>query len=263
MSLSLADALGPQHGDARPWCVAQLLDVDAVTNRAQVSIDGGPAVWLPFVSNSFDGITTVMVLRDPGQSGAGQLVLGPCGTQPDPPPPPPVQPTPSDPVSDPVTKTVRTVITPTWSGTYRDSWNSWSITWNAGRYGGPSTLYQGSKYGSGGLRGLATYGSQVANLRASQITSMKVTVKVATSDTGTVVLQGSPNGSRPGGAPSSSGALASRAGSGQVELPASVREAFRTGAVKGLALVGSDYLGVRGTSLASGMALAITYVRPA
>lgn len=257
--MDLASALGPAHGDERPWCTAQLLAVDNTTNRAQVSIDGGEAVWLPFVSNSYTGITTVFVLRDPQRSGAGQLVIGPCGTQPAdavPPPPPPAP----DP-STPSTVTSTALIRPTWSGTYRSIRGTWD-RWNTDRYGGRSTLYQGDAYGSGPLMGLAVYGDQVKNLRALSIAKVSLSVTLATGS-GTVVVQGSPSGVKPSGAPSSSGSTASRSGSGSIPLPADVCEAFRTGATKGLALVGTDYLGVRGTSLASGMALSITYTRAA
>lgn len=257
--MDLAGALGPDHGDARLWCTAQLLAVDTTSNRAQVSIDGGPAVWLPFVANVFDGITTVFVLRDPTRAGAGQLVIGPCGTQPpdDVPPPPPSQPDPST----PSTVTSTAVIRPTWSGTYRSIRGTWD-RWNVDRYGGRSTLYQGNAFGSGPLTGLAVYGDQVKNLRALSISAITVGITLATGS-GTVTVQGSPSGVKPGGAPSSSGSTASRSGSGSIALPSDVCEAFRTGLVKGLALVGSSYLGVRGTSLGSGMALSITYTRGA
>lgn len=257
--MDLATALGPTHGDARPWCTAQLLAMDTAANRAQVSIDGGSAVWLPFVANNYTGITTVFVLRDPQRAGAGQLVIGPCGTQPadEVPPPPPPAPDPSTPSG--VTSTA--VVRPTWSGTYRSIRGTWD-RWNTDRYGGRSTLYQGDAYGSGPLTGLATYGDQVANLGALSIASISVGITVVTGS-GTVTVQGSPSGSKPAGAPSSSGSTASRSGSGPLVLPTDVCEAFRTGGTKGLALVGTSYLGVRGTSLASGMALSITYTRAA
>lgn len=161
-----------------------------------------------------------------------------------------------------VTRTV--TITPTWSGSYREAYGQWD-RWNTGRYGGRSTLWQGSKYGSGPMKGLATYGNKLLELGADEITQVEVTLRGVgmNSDLPSIVVQGSPHGSKPGGAPSSSGATASgQTGSTsatKVRLPESVREAFRTGAVKGLAIVGSGYGGVRGTSAADGMALRVTY----
>lgn len=161
-----------------------------------------------------------------------------------------------------VTKTV--TINPTWSGTYRNQ-GGWD-RWNTNRYGGRSTLYQGSAHSSGPLKGLATYGNQIANLKATAITKIEVTLRGAGLGEGSfpsVSVQGSPHGSKPGGAPSSSGATASgspgQSGTDKVSLPSSVRENMRTGDVKGLALVGSGYAAVRGTSLAGAMSLRITY----
>src|SRR6185312_14277558 len=138
LQLSHAIPQGPKFGaDARQWSVAQLLAIDTVKNRAQVAIDGGPAVWLPYVSNVYTSITTVFVLRDPLGSGSGQLVIGPAGTQSainTPPPPPP---------QVPVAKQVTVVIRPTDSGTWSEKWGRY-YAWNVGRYGGSTTLYQGS-----------------------------------------------------------------------------------------------------------------------
>lgn len=255
--MDLADALaGGGRLDGRAWTTAQLLAVDTAGNRARVSIDGGPGVWLPYVASSYTGITTVFVLRDPTRGGAGQLVLGPCGTQApiDVPPPPP------DPaVSPPAPVTARATIRPTWSGTWRASAAAWD-RWNADRYGGRSTLYQGSAYGSGALTGLAVYGGQVVNLRALSITSAAVYALTVTGS-GSLTVQGSASGSKPAGAPASSGSTAT--GMGWINLPADVREALRTGATRGFAAVGANYLAVRGTSYPAGMALRITYTRNA
>lgn len=171
--------------------------------------------------------------------------------------------------STPKTKTEKTVIKPSWSGTYRNQ-GGWD-RWNTGRYGGRSTLYQGNNYGSGPVKGLAVYGNRVQNLGAVEIISIKVLVRRApTGGSGnvSVVVQGSPHGSKPGGSPSSSGATASAGvdydkSTSKITLPASMREAFRTGDIKGLALVGSAYAGVYGTSRADGMALEIEYKRRA
>lgn len=236
----------------RQWASAQLLAVDSGTNQAQVSIDGGSAVWLPMIASNYDSATVVAVGFDPL---GGPLVLGPIGSQLEPPAPPAPAPAPDDPstVSD------TAVVRPSWSGTWRVVRSDWD-RWNVDRYGGRSTLWQGSGFGSGTLVGLATYGSQVVNLRALSIQSIRVNI-VPAYGSGTVVLQGSPSGSQPSGAPSSSGSTAS--GVDNIALPSDVREGFRTGSVKGLALVGSTYLGVRGTSHPSGMSLSITYTRRA
>jgi hypothetical protein len=170
------------------------------------------------------------------------------------------------PVPPPATESVTVTIKPKWSGTWRNSRNAWD-RWNVDRYGGRSTLYQGDGYGSGPLTGLAVYGTQVRDLGAISIESITVTLIGADLASGgvTITVQGSSNGTQPSGAPSSSGATASgtpgRAGTDKVALPSSVREDFRTGAVRGLATVGSAYGAVRGTSAAAGMALAVKYTR--
>lgn len=251
--MSIARAVGARSARVtRQWAPAQLLAVDSGTNQAQVSIDGGTAVWLPMLASNYDSATVVAVAFDPL---VGPLVMGPIGAQLEPPPAPAPAPAPDVPstVSD------TAVIRPSWSGTYRVIRADWD-RWNTEKYGGRSTLWQGNAYGSGTLIGLATYGSQITNLRALSISRITVNI-VPAYGSGTVVLQGSPHGSKPSGAPSSSGSTAS--GSDNIPLPSDVREAMRTGSVKGLALVGSTYLGVRGTSDPSGMSLSITYTRRA
>lgn len=169
----------------------------------------------------------------------------------------------SYPVPPPTTETVKTTIKPKWSGTWRTDRAAWD-RWNTDRYGGRSTMYQGSAYGSGNLEGLAVYGTQLRDLGADSIDAITVSlVSAGLSGTGgpTVTLQGSPQGSKPGGAPSSSGATVSGTPTEKVSLPSSIREAFRTGDVRGLALVGSNYQAVRGTSAAAGMVLTVTYTR--
>lgn len=245
-----------RSGDRRMWTVGQLLGVDTAANRLLVSVDGSPSVALPFVPGAYDGITTVFVLRDPDGSGAGQMVLGPCYSMPEPPPPPPPQ---DDPAQPPALVTQTVTVRPTWSGTWRVVRSAWD-RWNTDRYGGRSTLYQGSAYGSGDLIGLAVYGEQLVSLGATEITRVVVSTPLATGS-GDATVQGSPHGSKPSGAPTVSGATAS--GASAVELDASVREAMRTGSVKGLATVGASYRGTYGTSKANGMSLAVTYTRPA
>lgn len=243
----------PGNGDRRPWVIGRLVSIDAVALRAAVSIDGSPAVSLPYVPGTYTGITTVFVLRDPYGTGAGQLVLGPCYAE-------TAEVVPAPPVDDPtVTTTETALIRPTWSGTWRSIRSAYD-RWNTERYGGRSTLYQGEAYGSGPLTGLAVYGDQVAALGAVSISRIVVSTPLATGS-GAVTLQGATNGTKPAGAPSTTGATAS--GVTAVELDASMCEAFRTGAVKGLASVGANYRATYGTARASGMALSVTYTKTA
>lgn len=253
--MDLAAALGPTHGDSRPFVVGRLLDVDNEANRAQVTVNGSAPVWLPLMPGLYEGITTVWVLTDPNRSGSGQLVLGPCYQEPEievpaPPPDPVVTPAP------PVTATA--LIRPLGSATYRHIRGAWD-RWNVDMYGGSSTLYQGDAYGSGPLTGLAWYGDQIVNLGASVILGVTVSTPRATGS-GTVTLQGAPHGSRPG-APAPSGGIA--AGDASVALTGAMCEALRTGAAKSLATVGGNYRATYGAAHASGMALSITYQRPA
>lgn len=256
--MDLASALTTGRvGDRRLWTTGRLIGIDTTANRARVSVDGSPEVLLPFVPGVYDGITTVFVLRDPDSRGAGQFVLGPCYAEAAPPPPPPPQ---DDDPAEPVkTVTETALIRPTWSGTWRVSRSAWD-RWNVDRYGGRSTLYQGSAYGSGTLIGLAVYGDQVASLGALEITRVVVSTPPATGS-GDVTLQGAPHGSKPAGAPSPSGVTA--AGATAVELPSTIREGMRTGSVKSLACVGGNYRGTYGTSRPAGMALSVTYTRRA
>ena len=256
--MDLAKALAANPGDRRQWVTAQLLDIDTVTNRAQVSIGGSLAVWLPFLPGVYTNITTVFVLRDVAGSGAGQLVLGPCYAEVEPPPPPPAPPPDVQDPDDPTLRTLTALVRPNFSGTYRVIRSAWD-RWNVGRYGGSSTLYQGSAFGSGELVGLATYGTAVKNLGALKILSIRVSTPLATGG-GNASLKGSAMGSEPAGAPTHAGDTFT--GSSFVDLDAATCESFRTGAARGLATVGGSYRGTRGTSHPSGMALSVTYQRP-
>lgn len=246
-------------GSGLPWTVARLVEEpDPVTNRATVSINGSQPVSLPYLPSDYTGITTVYVQLDPLRTGAGQMILGPCGVaDEDEPDPDPVPPPPSGTVTvGPVT------ILPTWSGTWSAKWSRYGA-WQPSRYGGVTTLYQGNKYGSGNLTGIAVYGNQISGLGASSIVSMSVRSLIATSDTGTPTFQGTAAGTRPSGAPATVGS-GTASGTGWVDLvPSGIAEAMRVGAIKGLVAVGSDYLGVYGQAHPSGMALVVTYTRPA
>lgn len=250
--MDLAAALGSTHGDRRPWLVGRLIAVNATTNRAQVTIDGSPPVWLPFVPGVYDGVTTVFVLADPVRAGSGQLVLGPCFQEPAAEvPPPPEAPAPTATVS------ATALIRPVGSATYRHIRAAWD-RWNVTMYGGRTDLYQGDAYGSGPLTGLAWYGSQITNLNAVSITSVKVATPRPTGS-GNVTLQGAPHSSRPSGAPAPAGETAS--GDSSVTLTAAMREALRTGSAKSLATVGANYRATYGSAHPSGMSLSIAYTR--
>lgn len=163
----------------------------------------------------------------------------------------------------PATIQVEQTINPQWSGSWRDG-RGWD-RWNVDRYGGRSTLYQGNDFGSGPMKGLATYGDQLVNLGAISIDAIAVNVEAVTGS-GAAVVQGSPHGGPPTGAPVSSGDTASTGalgtgGRGAAFLSPTTREGMRTGAVRGLALVGASYLGVRGTP--DGMSITVLYTRPA
>lgn len=166
-----------------------------------------------------------------------------------------------------VTATV--TISPQQSGTWRSSYGKWDV-WGGSLGGGLPAVYQGNAYGSGPLTGLACYGDQVLNLGAISITRITLNVSRNGSGSGPVALtvQGSPNGTRPAGAPTSSGTTASTGavalnGSGSVDLPSDVRENFRTGAVKALAAVGGSYAGFGGTATPGSFTLTIQYTRNA
>jgi hypothetical protein len=122
------------------------------------------------------------------------------------------------------------------------------------------------------MTGLAVYGDQIVNLGAASIDAITVAVYRADDSvsSGKVpVVQPSPNGTQPGGAPAVAGASVAGPplvpGQGAtVALPGSVLDGFRTGAYKGLVTVGSDYAAFSGTPdrapvHADGMALVVTY----
>lgn len=165
-----------------------------------------------------------------------------------------------------VTATVS--IGPQSTGTWRSGYG-WD-TWGNDIHGGVADIYQGSAYGSGALTGLACFGDQIVNLGAIAIQKATLSVRRNGSGTGAVPLtvQGSPNGSRPGGAPSGSGSTASTGGVAtnawaSVDLPADVCEALRTGGAKGLIAVGGSYAGFGGTTTPGSFTLAIQYTRNA
>ena len=222
---------------------------------ATVTLDGAPYV-IPYMSASYGTLPrAVWVALD--DWGRPALVMG-TSTAADSSAPPP----------DPGgggggTVQVTTTIVPQWSGSWRSDRAAWD-RWNTDRYGGRSTLYQGNGSGSGPMKGLATYGDQLVNLGAISIDRIQVAIRSVGLASGSpaVTVQGSPHGSQPAGAPSSSGDTASGM-DGLVDLSAPLREAMRVGLVKGLATVGSAYSAAAGAGSGDGMALTVTYTRPA
>lgn len=254
----------PAAADARMLVQGLLVAVNTITNRATVSIDGSSGiVMVAQPSGSYVVGNVVNVLKNP-RAGADQyLCLGPTGgTTVD---------VPAIPVAPPTTTTATVIILPEWTGTW-DTDSSRFDNWNLSRtiYGGRSTLYQGDKYGSGPLVGLATYGDQIKNLGALTIVSIEVTLRgagLAETVFPPVKLRAATNAT-PAGAPAPAGATVSaspgKTGVVQVALDAGVLDGYRTGTYKSIALAGTgsgEYSAVRGTSDADGMALTVNYTR--
>lgn len=158
-------------------------------------------------------------------------------------------------------------IAPQSSGTWRAAggWDSW----NGGRYGGTSDIYQGDAYGSGQLLGFAGYGDQIVNLGALSIDEIMLIAKKNDTNglSAALTVQGSPLPNRPGGSPyagpfaAASTAAIGPGNWGTVTLPGSLCEAFRTGAAKGLLAVGSDYGGFGGTGTPGSFVLTVRYTK--
>jgi hypothetical protein len=253
-------------------CLGPTLGYPSVVTATLISLTAtrmtvtwnGTSYSLPFLAGTYTTNQQVWVQLDPSRFGTPQVVLG---AAPDP-PPVAAQPAPTYPSTRAGTVTGTAVIFPEWSGTWRaasSAWNDWNVAAN-----GVDTLWQGTGYGSGALTGLATYGSRVTDLGATSISQVLVTLRGADATASTyltVTVQGSPNGEMPVGAPTVSGDTASgapgRSGVDRVALTAPMCEALRSGSARGLALVGASYAAVRGAGSADGMALSITYTKPA
>lgn len=246
-------------GAVRPRSSAELAEVTA-TGAGNVTVTVLDASYtIPAPIGTFTVGQSAWVLLD--SWGAPVIAIGPATVAPTPapatPPPPAVA----------TTVTARAFITPQVSGTYRPGygWNGWFGTGGAGS----SDIFQGDAYGSGALQGFAGYGNQVANLRALSIESITLRVrKNSDGNASNLVVRTSALGSRPAGAPSSFGDSASSGTipSGQwgtVAFTAAMREAFRTGAAKGLAAIGSQYGGFGGTARPGSFLLQIRYTKNA
>lgn len=226
------------------------------SNSIDVDVDG-TTYSVPALPASYTVGDTAWLHLD--EWGTPFLCLGPSST----PPPPTSTPTaPTTPTTAPATATIG----PQSSGTYSVNQGRWD-TWNAGRYGGASDIYQGNAYGSGPLVGFAGYGDQIVNLGAISIDEITLSAR-KTGDGNSAVLsvQGSPSGGRPGGGPGGSGDTVSTAsigsaGWGSTAFTGAMRDAFRTGALKGLVAVGGQYGGFGGTATPGSFVLNIRYTR--
>lgn len=251
-------------GDPRTIRTGLVLSVNSSARRVVVSIDGSSGSSMPYTGDAADYSAgmAVAVMRTPGTPGMNQWCIGSAGI--------PLDGDIPDVDEGPSTSvTVTRTISPTWSGTWRDDRSAWD-RWNTSSYGGRSTLYQGDGHGSGDLTGLATYGQQIVALNATAITSMTLTLKGASLSEAsypTITVQGATNGYKPAGAPTTAGSTFNgspgRSGTDTVTINSTVREAFRVGTYKGIALVGASYGAVRGTATAGAMTLTITYTKAA
>ncbi len=227
----------------------------------QVTVDvAGSVVTVPSVAGEYAAGETAWVLLDDWARPV--IALGPS-----------VEPAAAAPDAPPAgggtVVTATATIGPQSSGTYRVSAGAWD-QWNVGRYGGASDIYQGDAYGSGLLRGFAGYGDQIRNLGAISIDEAILTArKTPDGNTAALTVRGTTYGSRPGGEPTdgsfelaSSGPIGSGQ-TGEIALPAGLREALRTGAARGLVAVGGTYGGFGGTGTPGSFTLRIRYTKAA
>lgn len=253
-------------------CVAPLADADVIVAGTVAAINSargtltvntlGGQYELPYNAAAYTVGAAVYIRRDPQRFGVPVHVDGLQGNYEAPKPETPGGGSPNDPKLE----NRQAVIQPQQSGSWRSSQSRWD-NWNTDRFGGVSTLWQGNDYGSGPMTGWAGYGDQVVNLRAQQIVAMWVNVVRADTSSSAgkaATVQGSPDGSRPGGGPGGSGDTATTSGltpgQGQsLQLPGSTYDAWRTGGFKGIRLTGGDYGGFAGTSRADGMTLTVHY----
>lgn len=228
----------------------------------------GARFELPYAPGTYAPGTAVHVIRSTSSYGRPEFVLGPSGNYN---PANPGQPGGgSENGGSLVTR--QTTILPVWSGSWRARFGRWD-SWNTDRYGGRSTLWQGDGYNSGPMAGLAVYGDQIAALRAEEILSITARVWRADSSVAAgkvAVLQPSPDGEKPAGAPTISPALSASSPAltpnevADVAMPGAVLDGFRTGAFRGIVTVGAEYAGFNGTPdrapiRADGMALTVQF----
>lgn len=243
-----------------------LMAIDTTKNRVQVSVDGSSGVWMSYLTGSYTVGDMVWVFRESLPGAAGMMCLGSVGGT-------PAVTLPTAPAAGGTTEAAVAKILPQWTGTWRVARSAYD-RWNEARaeYGGRATLYQGDGFGSGQLYGLALYGSQIADLGATSISSIILTLRDASLSLASrpaMQVRAATNTSA-AGVPAPTGvtmtppALAKGAVT-QLALDATLLDGFRTGTLQALAMVGvgtSKYNAVRGTSDADGMALTVNYTRP-
>ena len=221
---------------------------------------GGVYELQPFAAGTYAVDDLVWVMRHPTGFGEPQAVLGAAGGS-------RAGGNPGGGSGNPGELQQRqAVISPQDSGSFKAAQSRWD-SWNTDRYGGVRALWQGNQYGSGPMIGWAGYGDQVVNLHATRITGMWLDVQRSdSSDPGGRVafLMGSPNGTRPGGAPAGSGDAASTPSlrpneSARIYLPPGTYDGWRTGGFKGLRTVGADYLALYGADRGGAMVLTVQY----
>lgn len=214
----------------------------------------GASFTVPALSGTYTIGQSAWVLTD--EWGRPNFALGPSAVT-----------APTAPGSPPAgggsTVTAFATIGPQWSGSWDSDSSRWN-NWNA--YLGVTNVWQGDGYGSGVQRGFFAYGDQVANLGAASIQSAVLRVQVIRNGPTSLTVQGSPSGSQPPGSPASSGDTAASASiatgqTGDIALTPAMREAFRTGAAKGLVAVGSAYGGFGGTATPGSGVLHIQYTK--
>lgn len=241
-----------------PMVLGTVSAVNTGALRATVSVLGQSAV-IPYTNGTYGLGNRVWVALDDWGVPLLLVAASAEATPTEPPVPPDVG------GGGTVQATVQ--ISPQWSGSWRSIRGAWD-RWNTNRYGGRSTLYQGNGESSGPMVGLATYGDQLANLGATSIDLIRVRLRPVglSGASGPATVQGSPHGAQPGGAPALSGDTATEGNGGVpqgADLSPATREGFRTGALKGLALVGANYWAVAGAGNGDGMVLDVVFTRPA
>jgi len=244
-----------------------LMAVDTTKNRVQVSVDGSSGVWMAYLAGTYTVGDMVWVFRESLPGTAGMMCLGSVGGT-------PAVTLPTAPDAGGATEDATATILPQWTGTWRvvrSAYDRWNV--DRAEYGGRATLYQGDGFGSGQLYGLALYGSQIADLGATSISSIVLTLRDASLSLASrpaMEVRAATNTSATGvpaptGVTMTPAALAKGAVT-TLALDATLLDDFRTGTLQALAMVGvgtSKYNAVRGTSDPDGMALTVNYTRPA
>lgn len=245
-------------GPLEPAAPVAAATVEATTSETVTVTWQASPLALPAVASSYTVESQCWVLLD--DWGRPCLVLGPttaAATEPPPPTPPPTPP--------PAVVQATATIGPQWSSGWRVSGGRW------GGSDGPTDLFQGTGPGIGTVVGLATYGDQIVNLGAASVLGVRVRVQRLAGGAYapvSLVLQGSPHASQPGGAPSGSGATVTLpavaiGGWAEADLPAGIVSDLASGAAKGLVVAGSVYSRWGGTATPGSMVLTVTYTRAA